>query len=209
MSSSARARSGNRAGRRLKRLGLFGGTFDPIHNGHLRLAETARRELSLDRVVFLPARVPPHKGRPAASARDRWNMVRLALRGRRRFSASRYDLSRAPAYTVRTVRHFRKLCPWAEIYFLMGTDSLRELPRWRRVDEILSLCRIAAARRPSFTLRSVPRSVRRRLVWLRTPGLAVASRGLRERLRRGKSVSGLVPPAVARYIRERSLYAAA
>ncbi len=135
----------------MKKLGILGGSFNPIHLGHLVLAETAREALGLDRVIFIPAKLPPHKrAAPLAAGADRLAMVRLAVAGNPAFSASDIELRRpGVSYTVDTVRALReKLGAGAQIYFLIGMDTVAELTAWREVARLARLCEFVPLSRP-------------------------------------------------------------
>lgn len=198
-----RARAGVRSPRRI---GVFGGTFDPPHLGHLALAEHARARLRLDLVLFVPARVPPHKrGRRRSSARVRVAMTRLAIRGRPGFRLSTLEVARrGPSFTVETLRVLRTRYPRARLYLLMGADSLADFRSWHEPDEIARLATLVVAVRPGHRRRPA-RGVRR----LDNPPLAISSSAVRARARRGQALRGLVPDAVARYIGRHRLYRSA
>ena len=183
------------------RLGLFGGTFNPIHVGHLVLAETAREHLALDRVLFIPAASPPHKrARDLLPGATRLRLVQLAIRDHPAFVASDIELTRpGPSYSIETVRCLRRQLPAATLFLLIGEDMLEV--RWRAWDELRRLCTIAAARRPE----SPPASCRG-VRWLPMPQLAIASSDIRKRLAAGRSIRYLVPSAVERHIRQHRLY---
>ncbi len=191
-----------------RRLGLFGGTFDPPHLGHLALAEWARDELKLDRVVFMPAARPPHKrGRVRTPTAARLAMARLAVRGHRGFEVSALEAGRrGPSYTVDTLRALRDRSPGAEWFLLLGQDSLAELASWKDPEALVRLATPVVAARPGARARRAARVFGRRVVWLDNPGIEVSSSGIRERVRRGRSIRYLVPDAVARYIARAGLY---
>ena len=200
------------AARRARRVGVFGGTFDPPHFGHLALAEWARAELGLDRVWFVPAGQPPHKRRGATSGTaDRVAMTRLAVRGNPAFAVSTIEASRrGPSYTADTVRALASRSPRDELYLLMGADMFATFRDWREPEEIRRNAVLAVALRPGARLPRRPRASRdRRVVWLTNPGLELSSSALRARARRGLSLRYLVPDAVARYVERRALYRAA
>jgi nicotinate-nucleotide adenylyltransferase len=195
----------------MRRIGLFGGTFDPPHLGHLCIALWALVELRLSEVVFMPAGQPPHKlGRPLSRASHRLAMTRLAVREfSSMFSVSTLEIRRkGPSFTVDTLRAFRASHPRAKLYLILGADGLVEFQTWREPAEIARLAVLAVAARPG-SRRSharhpgVPAS---RVVWLGNPTLSVSSSAVRERVRRGLSLEHGVPPAVARYIRRHGLY---
>ena len=189
----------------MRRIGLFGGTFDPPHAGHLAIAEWARERLRLDRVLFVPAGTPPHKrGRRRSSAKARVAMTRLAVRGNPAFRASTLEVRRAgPSFTVDTLRDLRLAFPGARLYLIMGEDSLDDFRTWHEPGAIVALATLAVAQRPG---RPRPRHPSRGVVWLDNPGLDLSSSGIRARVRAGRSVRYLVPDAVAAYIARRRLY---
>jgi nicotinate-nucleotide adenylyltransferase len=191
----------------MRRIGVFGGTFDPPHVAHLALAEWARVALRLDCVIFMPAARPPHKRHlRITSADDRVAMTRAAVRGNPVFRVSTLEVRRrGPSYTVDTVRALRRMHPGASFYLLIGEDSLREFHTWHEPDEILKLARLAVAGRPGARGRGGP-AEGRRVVMLRNPVLQLSSSEIRARVRSGKSVRYLVPDAVVRHIEKRGLY---
>jgi len=191
------------AARRPRRIGVFGGTFDPPHAGHLALAERARDELGLQRVLFMPAADPPHK-RAHTPLAHRLAMTTLAVRGFPAFAVSDLEARRAgPSYTIDTLREMRRRHPGAELWLLLGEDSLRDLPTWRDPAGIAALARIAVAPRPGAR---APRRARAAVTWLSAPALEIASHDLRARARRGESLRVLVPDAVIAYARRHRLY---
>jgi nicotinate-nucleotide adenylyltransferase len=140
------------------RIGVFGGSFDPVHEGHLRLAETALSELNLDRVVFVPASQAPLKGRPALAPRRRYELVRRAIAGHPGLEASPCEIGRGGvSYTVDTLKAFkRRYGKAAALYFLCGADSARTLGRWKSFPEILKLCRFVVLSRPGYRIGRLP-----------------------------------------------------
>jgi nicotinate-nucleotide adenylyltransferase len=199
----------------MRRIGLFGGTFDPPHVGHLVLAECARDRLGLDEVRFIPAGQPPHKrSHPVSPCARRVAMVRLAVRGNPGFVVSTIEARRSgPSFTVGTLRRVASETPRARIYLLMGADSLDEFPTWREPEAILSLATLAVAGRPGAPGRSPRRSKsplrgRGRIAWLDNAEIDVSSSRVRARVRAGHSVRYLVPDAVAAYIARHRLYRA-
>jgi nicotinate-nucleotide adenylyltransferase len=204
----------------VRRIGLFGGTFDPPHCGHLMLAEWARVRLRLDRVVFVPAGTPPHKrGRRLTEAALRLALTRLAVRGNPAFTVSGYEARRAgPSFTVDTLRHFRARQPAARFYLLMGADSLADFPGWHEPAEIARLATLVVAARPAVPAPGagalaaasgralLPAGLRGRVVLLDNPPVAISSSALRARARAGRSLRYLVPDAVAAYVARHGLY---
>ncbi len=189
----------------MRRVGLFGGTFDPPHLGHLAIAEWARDQLSLDRVVFMPAGTPPHKQRrDLSSAEARLAMTRLAVKGHPAFTVSTLEARRRGlSFTVDTLRHLEKRFRCARLYLVIGADSLDDFSNWHEPREILKRATLAIAARPGSGRRArVPRGV----AWLGNPGIALSSSAIRARVHAGRSVRYLVPDAVARYIAGHRLY---
>lgn len=195
------------------RLGVIGGTFDPPHYAHLVLAENARVQLSLDRVLFVPAGSPPHKPeRPITSVHHRVAMVRAAIANNRVFVPSLVDVEReGPHYTVDTLTILRKRYSRADFYFLIGGDSLAEFDTWRHPAEILELTRLAVMQRPGWEtdveeLSETLPGVRDRLAWLDAPSLEISGTDLRRRVARGLPIRYLVPDGVEQYVRAHGLY---
>jgi nicotinate-nucleotide adenylyltransferase len=211
-----------------ERVGLFGGTFDPIHVGHVETALTARRSLGLDRVIVLPARVPPHRPlQPVASPYHRFAMAALAVNGIEGLAASDIDLrAPGPSYTADTLTRFQE--QWAltraQIFFITGADAFAEIETWHRYPEVLDLANFVAVSRPGFPAEAL----RQRLPALaprmeaapgagtaespaiflvNAPTPEVSSTDIRRRLRSGETLAGLVPAAVARHITQHGLYA--
>ena len=189
------------------RIGVFGGTFDPPHLGHLLLAECARETLGLDRVVFVPARVAPHKvGRRMTPVAVRLSLLAAALRGTG-FARSTIEARRpGPSYTVDTLEAVKRLHPAAELYLLVGADSLLDLPTWKDPARILALATLAVAKRPGFQPARVSAAVRRRVRWLANAPVAISASDLRARVAAGRSIRFLTPPAVERMVARLGLY---
>jgi nicotinate-nucleotide adenylyltransferase len=192
------------------RIGVFGGTFNPIHTAHLLLAETAREALKLDRILFIPTHHPPHKhGRGILPGPVRFKLVQLAIQDHPTFAASDIELQRAgPSYSIDTVRVLRERLPQAKLFLLIGEDML--LIRWAAWEEMKRLCTVVVARRPLRRLQTSVgkrgRRANRGLKWLAMPQLDITSSDIRLRLKGGRSIRYLVPTPVERYIRERQLY---
>ena len=191
----------------MRRIGIFGGTFDPPHVGHLALAECARERLRLDEVRFVPAGRPPHKsGGRITSAAERVAMARLAVRGNAAFTVSTHETRRqGPSFTIETLRHVAAGALRTRLFLLIGADSLDDFASWREPEAILRLATLVVAGRPG-----VPRAGRRRPrrgpVHLDNPEIAVSSSLVRARVRAGRSVRYLVPDAVSAYIARHGLY---
>jgi len=184
------------------RFGILGGTFNPIHWGHLLLAETARDELALDRVLFVVANRPPHKrDRSLLPGAVRFELVKLAIRDHPAFVVSDLELQRAEvSYSLETVSILRKQLPSAKLFLLMGQDMLT-VP-WKGWDHLKQWCTIVVAHRPGSS--TPPRQAG--LKWLTMPHLDISSSDIRRRLKAGRSIRYLVPAPVERYIQQRGLY---
>ena len=182
------------------RLGLYGGTFDPIHHGHLILARDAIELLALDRVLFIPAALSPHKlaTRPVEPALRR-DMVAAAIAGEPRFALDDSEIHRAgPSFTIDTVEHVRAAQPTAELFYFIGEDNLAALPTWRRIDDLRRLAQfVVFGRGESATVHDFPRLVRR---------IDISATEIRTRVARGESIRYLVPEAVREFIARHQLY---
>jgi nicotinate-nucleotide adenylyltransferase len=189
------------------RIGLLGGTFDPVHYGHLLMAEAAREQFRLSRVIFVLAGRPPHKKPPRTSPRDRLAMLRLAVRSNPAFQVSDWEVrQKRVVYTFELLEHFRQRYPKDALYFIVGADSLRDLPGWRQGARLPSLCTFLAADRPGISWSDIPPAVRRKARRLRGPAVPFASHLIREACARGRSVRYQVPEAVHAYLQSRRLY---
>ncbi|MBI4216283.1 MAG: nicotinate-nucleotide adenylyltransferase [Chloroflexi bacterium] len=196
-------------------VGIMGGTFDPVHTGHLIVAEEVREKVGLERMVFLPAGDPYLKGyRRVTPGRQRLEMLQLALAGNPRFAVSTLELEGSgPTYTVETLPQLQQeLGPEAKLFFIIGQDALEELPTWREPERILQLCTLVAVPRPGFgyldmqAVEAALPGVLEHLIFLDGPHIGISSTEIQLRVRRGLSIRYLVPPAVEAYIREQGLY---
>jgi nicotinate-nucleotide adenylyltransferase len=206
------------------RLGVLGGTFDPIHVGHLDVARAAAAALELDRVQLMPSNLPPHRTAPQASARDRLAMVELAVQGDLTLVASDLELhTDGPSYTNTTLDRLAAAgVDLKTVFFITGADAFRDLPSWRNYPAILDRCHFVAVSRPGCAagaLRQVLPGIASRMIdgrdalpshpsiiLLDAPTAPVSSTDIRQRLASGRSIDGLVPPAVASYIERHGLY---
>ena len=195
-----------------KSVGILGGSFDPVHCGHLIMAEHAMDQLGLDSVIFAPAGSPPHKpGEMEASAEDRFAMVRSAVGSRPGFECSTIDMNAdEPSYTWKLLQRARQSFHGTKLTFIMGGDSLKDFGRWARPDRILELARIAVVARPGAEISTEDvasvAGLGERIDWVETPMCDVSSTDLRARVAAGQSIRYLVPDAVLYYIASRSLY---
>ncbi len=191
-----------------RKKGIMGGTFDPIHYGHLVTAEEVRDFFDLDEVIFVPSARPPHKiGQTLTDPEHRYLMVVLATITNPYFRVSRVEIERpGPSYSVDTVRYFRSL--WGddtEIFFITGADAFAQISGWNNPEELLRLCTFVAASRPGYTL-SLPEVFRERVRVIEVSALAISSSEIRRRVRQGESIKYLLPEAVENYIYKNGLY---
>lgn len=197
-----------------KRIGVFGGTFNPIHFGHLIIAEAVREEYQLEKIIFIPSAVPPHKQKDVLSAKHRYAMTAVAILNNPYFSISDIEMRRSgPSYTVDTIKELKEIYgDDVEFYFIAGTDTIHELPTWKYIDELLELCHFVGATRPdgSEVIDSVIEYFgdlgKERIHRLQTPELEISSTDLRKRLQEGRSVRYMLPKNVIRYIEENNIY---
>jgi nicotinate-nucleotide adenylyltransferase len=197
------------------RLGVLGGTFDPVHAGHLVLAEQAREQLRLERVLWVPAGDPWRKaGETVSAAEHRVAMVRLAIGGNETFEVSTAELDRpGPTYTVDTLHQLHGEYAAEELYFLLGLDALHDLPNWHQPAELLRLALLGVAQRgdghpyPEELERLLP-GLGERVRWVEMPRLDISGTELRRRASQGHTLRYLVPAAVEAYIQEHNLYRA-
>jgi nicotinate-nucleotide adenylyltransferase len=216
-SGAAAAASAGRASN-VRRVGVLGGTFDPIHRGHLALAHAARTELGLDEILFVPAGIPPHKiGRRISPAADRLAMVELAIAGERGFSVSRVEIDRpGPSFTADTVTELHEAAASSdspiEVTVILSVDAFADLPNWHDPGRLASLARLAVAPRPGHASPDMAAIETRvpalagRVSLLSGPNLDVSASDIRGRVGRGEPIVNLVPTVVAAYIQAHHLY---
>jgi nicotinate-nucleotide adenylyltransferase len=188
-----------------KKIAIFGGTFNPLHIGHLAIAEAVRERLRLEKIIFVPSRIPPHKSKVKLAASPiRFNMVKSAIKGNPAFGVSDSEIKRqGKSYSVDTLRYFRKIYgKKTQLYFIIGSDSLPELKKWREIGNILNLCRFIVVNRPGYALKNLPA----RAIPIVIPGFEVSSSKIRQFIVRGRSIKYLVPDAVLKIIQRHKLY---
>ncbi|MDP6358017.1 MAG: nicotinate-nucleotide adenylyltransferase [Planctomycetota bacterium] len=199
------------------KIGIYGGSFDPIHMGHLILAEHVRDSLGLSKIIFVPARIPPHVEAKALSPDEhRLAMVSVAMYDNPRFVCSDVELKRqGPSYTIETIREFRRKYPHDDLHFIVGADSVREFPNWKDPDQIGGECRIVVGVRPGFEksiFEELESSFSPEFIqslkdnFVETPAVDISSTDIRQRIKEGKSIRHLVPVGVYDYIRTKNLY---
>jgi len=197
--------------------GLLGGTFDPVHNGHLLAAKAAERTYGLDRVVFVPAACSPHKGdKPLSPGAIRLSMIEAAIEGEGSFEVSRTELDRPPpSYTYDTLTWFRQKFPRDELFFIIGADALRELHLWYRAAELVAQVRVITVARPGYPIENFKEltehfgsetASRLKADALFIEGVDISATEIRNQVRKGKPIAELVPASVAKIIEAKALY---
>ncbi len=192
----------------MKSIGLYGGSFNPPHLGHLLLAETVREHSGLDTVVFIPSDIPPHKQREhLAPGEHRLAMVERAIAGNPRFECSDTEIRQGgTSYTIRTVNDFRERYPNSGLFLIIGIDNLIDFKSWKSQDELLEKTTLLVFDRPGFRRDDVPRDLLRHAHFVPTPLIGISSSDIRLRIKGGKSIRYYVPDSVAEYIKENRLY---
>ena len=197
------------------KIGVMGGTFDPVHWGHLMVAEEVRSRLGLTEVLLVPAGQPWMKlDRNLSAAAHRLQMVRLAIADRPYFRLTTMEIERVgPSYTIDTITELKaQLEPGEELFFILGWDSLAQLPQWRQPRQLVKLCRLVAVPRPGYppsdldSLSAVIPGLSRRVIILDKPEIDISATEIRKRVAQGLSIDHLVPGPVAEYIRKHQLY---
>lgn len=198
--------------KRAARVGVMGGTFNPIHTGHLVTADEARHAFDLDEVVFVPAGSPWQKtDEDVAPAEDRYLMTVVATASNPAFTVSRIEMDReGPTYTIDTLRALKPAYPSAEFFFITGADAILQILTWREPEAVLREARFIAATRPGYDLdrleKELPQGLEDRVAIMEIPALAISSTDIRRRAREGRPIRYLVPAGVASYIQKAGLY---
>ena len=190
------------------KIGIFGGTFDPVHHAHLIIVEYVRLDQRLDRILFVPSLISPHKQNEQVSdASDRLSMLREAVKGNRAFEVSDMEIKRGGvSYTVDTVRAIAEDNPKDQLFVLIGSDNLAEFHTWRDPAEILRMARLVALRRPGYAEDHSGNPLLKDVIMCDVPGLDISSTNIRHRVADGLSISLMVPEGVEKYILEHGLY---
>jgi len=191
-----------------ERLGILGGTFDPIHLGHLILAEELKEELGLHKVIFVPSANPPHKENPyISSAKDRLMMTKIAIQDNPNFLLSDLELKReGKSYTIDTLNEFKRLYPDSELFLLLGSDVLEEIQSWKEPDKIFEQVKVAMALRPGFDKIDLENRFVKKSILIQINGLNISSTQIREKVKAGKSIRYLVLPGVEEFVQAKNLY---
>ena len=187
------------------RIGILGGTFNPVHNGHLYIAGQALKKLSLDKIIFIPTFIPPHKKiKDGIKPADRLHMLKSAIRGKRGFSVSEYEMrKKGTSYSIRTVKYLKKRYGKnTGLFFLVGADSAAGLGKWKSAPKLLALLQFVVVPRKGFKINVAFPGVRR----LALPKKDISSAGIRKLASSGRSIKGLVPACVSDYIKRKKLY---
>jgi nicotinate-nucleotide adenylyltransferase len=197
------------------KIGVFGGTFDPVHLGHIAMAEEARQELGLERVILVPAGQPMSKpGRVITQAEHRVNMLKLAVKDKPHLLISTIEIKRpGPSFTVDTISEFKlKYSVKDEIYFILGWDSLDQMPEWHEPVRLVTMCWLVAVPRPGCSkpdmvaLEKIIPGITKKVIFLEKPDIEISATAIREMVSHGKSIEHLVPAPVAEYIKIHKLY---
>jgi len=192
--------------------GILGGSFNPIHIGHLILAEEVREKLKLEKIIFVPANLAPHKdNRDLAPAADRYRMIELAIKGNKYFSVSDIEIKRkGSSYTIDTLKEFKEKNPADELYFITGSDLLKYLQDWKDLKEIVRMVSFVVATRPGYPLEEIPSCVNsspeKAITTVEIRAVDVSAFEVREAIKENKSFRYLVPEAVFDYINKKGLY---
>ncbi len=192
------------------KIGLLGGSFDPIHNGHLKLANWVRNKFSLNRIIFIPAAVPPHKQNVKLTGSEhRYRMVQIAIENYPDFEVSDIELKRdGISYTIDSIFYFEKMYKLNKdnIFLIIGADSLLDFHNWKDPEKIIENCQIVVLPRPDVNLNNVKPKYKRQVIILQSPLIDISATDIRRRIKAGETIAQIVPPAVEHYIYEHNLY---
>jgi nicotinate-nucleotide adenylyltransferase len=192
----------------MKKIALLGGSFNPVHYGHLSLAESARTKFSLDKIVFVPVGKQPHKlNSYLAPGRDRVTMIKLAIGTSKHCDIDDYEISSGLSnYTYKTIEHFKKIYDKDKLHFIVGIDILLDINKWEKGAGILDLCDFLVGMRPNFPVDKIPENLIRKVYLFKTPLLDISSTFIRGQIKSGNSVKYLTPDTVEQYILRNKLY---
>ncbi|MFA5104173.1 MAG: nicotinate-nucleotide adenylyltransferase [Candidatus Margulisiibacteriota bacterium] len=200
----------------MRKVGVLGGTFNPIHNGHIKLAKKALKEFGLDHILFVPTGLPPHKSsKDLAPKKHRLKMVSEAIKGKRKFKLSKMEINRSGySYAVDTFNKLQKrLGKRTRLFYVMGLDSINSILNWKKPLELFKMCAFIVATRPGSKMRTFkrlikfpPLAINKEKIRIIESKMDVSSTEIRSRIKAGKSISKLVPAGVAAYIEQNSLY---
>jgi len=194
------------------RIGILGGTFNPVHIGHLVIASEVKERLKLDKVVFVPTGKAPHKRVRGATPDERYEMVSLAVRGNASFEVSPIEIEKSkivnrPTFTLETITELKKIYGKKEkIYFIVGIDEMLKISTWKEPNRLLKLCKFVVVTRPGYELKKLDRRIASRVMTLEVPGLEISASDIRKRIKSGRSIKYLLPREVEDYIHKKRLY---
>ncbi|MCM8770924.1 MAG: nicotinate-nucleotide adenylyltransferase [Candidatus Omnitrophica bacterium] len=186
------------------KIGILGGTFNPIHIGHLILAEQVMEKLSLDKIIFVPTNFPPHKDDgEIIAAKERLKMLKLAIKGNKKFSVSDIEIKRGgKSYTVDTLKELHKIYPKDELYFITGSDLLKYLNEWKDIGDVFQIAKFVVATRPGYPLENLPQQI----ITIPINALDVCAFTIRQKIKNNSSIRYIVPDRVINYIQKKGLY---
>ncbi|MGX6997699.1 nicotinate-nucleotide adenylyltransferase [Periweissella fabalis] len=186
-----------------RRVGIMGGTFNPIHNGHLIMAEQVRSQLGLDEILFIPNNIPPHiDTKTAIDGSMRAKLIELAIKDNANFELERIELNKGGvSYSIDTIIELKRQHPDTQYYFIIGGDEVAYLPKWHRIDELITMITFVAVKRNGFEQHS-----KYPVIWVDTPLIEISSTDIRQRIIQQRSIRYLVPVKVAEYIVKNGLY---
>lgn len=197
----------------MSKIGLFGGTYDPIHKGHIKIAEIVLDKMKLDKIIFIPAGDPPHKqDKKVTEKSDRLNMVRLATEYNKAFSVSDYEINKkARSYSFDLINHFKSVYKEDELYFIIGGDSLYNIPTWYRYEELLGLCNFVVISRPDVKKKNLldkfsGKEKPPRLFFIDDVSIPISSTEIRKKLKNSEDIKDYVSEPVFNYITTNELY---
>lgn len=199
----------------MKKKGIFGGTFDPIHNGHLHIAYEALYKLNLDKVIFIPSGNPPHKtDKVITDATIRYKLVKDVIQNEKKFEVSDYELkNESLSYTYKTLKHFNEKHEDTEWYFITGADCLMQLDSWKNINEVLSLCNFVVFRRSGYSMEDmlkqkerIEKKFNKKIIFLDIPVIDISSTTIRNKIRNGENISYLVPEKARCMVNKMNLY---
>lgn len=198
----------------MKKYGIFGGSFNPIHYGHLMICEYIKEEMGLDKVIFIPTGNPPHKDLEV-SAKDRYEMVKTAISPNPDFEISDIETTRVKlSYTVDTIRELKEIYKEEKLYFIIGLDTLFQLKTWKKIEDLSSEIEFVVAKRPGYLdeekinreIKYLKENFGTKIILVQTPLYEISSTDLRDRIKKGKSLRYLIPKKVLNYIEESEFY---
>ncbi|NME94649.1 nicotinate-nucleotide adenylyltransferase [Clostridium cochlearium] len=199
----------------MNRKAIFGGTFDPIHNGHLHIAYKALDRLKLDKIIFVPSGNPPHKHKECITDKNiRYDMVKYAIEQEKKFEISDYEIKKkGKSYTYETIEYFNKYCPNTELYFIAGADCLMDIHNWKNVRSIMEKAKLVVFNRPGYSVKSilfeksrVEERFKKNIIFLDIPLLDISSTEIREKIKNKQEVVNLLPKKTYSIINKYKLY---